>query len=91
MKSQSQMIFLLFIGYVFVYIDKTVTGFALLPIEKNLASTPNSWATSPVSFPRLLLFQVPAGWLNDRIGYKTMLVLSLSALGISPSASARWA
>ena len=34
MKSQSQMIFLLFIGYVFVYIDKTVTGFALLPIEK---------------------------------------------------------
>ncbi len=50
MKSQSQMIFLLFIGYVFVYIDKTVTGFALLPIEKNLASTPNSWATSPVSF-----------------------------------------
>lgn len=34
MKSQSQMIFLLFIGYVVVYIDKTVTGFALLPIEK---------------------------------------------------------
>ncbi len=40
MKSQSQMIFLLFIGcYVVVYIDKTVMGFALLPIEKSSGLT----------------------------------------------------
>lgn len=83
MKSQSQMIFLLFIGYVLVYIDKTVTGFALLPIEKefNLSAEQLGYITG-IFFLAYSLFQVPAGWMNDRIGYKTMLVLSLSLLGI---------
>lgn len=83
MKSQSQMIFLLFIGYVFVYIDKTVTGFALLPIEQefDLNAKQLGYITG-VFFLAYSLFQIPAGWLNDRIGYKTMLVLSLSILGI---------
>ncbi|BBQ85129.1 TPA: MFS transporter [Kluyvera ascorbata] len=83
MKSQSQMIFLLFIGYVFVYIDKTVTGFALLPIEKEFGLNAEQLGyITGIFFLAYSLFQVPAGWLNDRIGYKTMLVLSLSALGI---------
>ena len=83
MKSQSQMIFLLFIGYVFVYIDKTVTGFALLPIEKEFGLNAEQLGyITGIFFLAYSLFQVPAGWLNDRIGYKTMLVLSLAALGI---------
>ncbi|MEX3019168.1 MFS transporter [Kluyvera sp. STS39-E] len=83
MKSQSQMIFLLFIGYVFVYIDKTVTGFALLPIEQEFGLNAEQLGyITGIFFLAYSLFQVPAGWLNDRIGYKTMLVLSLSALGI---------
>lgn len=83
MKSQSQMIFLLFIGYVLVYIDKTVTGFALLPIEKefDLSAKQLGYITG-IFFLAYSLFQVPAGWLNDRIGYKTMLVLSLTLLGV---------
>ena len=83
MKSQSQMIFLLFIGYVVVYIDKTVTGFALLPIEKEFGLNAEQLGyITGIFFLAYSLFQVPAGWLNDRIGYKTMLVLSLAALGI---------
>lgn len=83
MKSQSQMIFLLFIGYVFVYIDKTVTGFALLPIEKEFGLNAEQLGyITGIFFLAYSLFQVPAGWLNDRIGYKTMLVLSLLALGV---------
>lgn len=82
MKSQSQMIFLLFIGYVVVYIDKTVMGFALLPIEKEFDLNPTQLGyLTGIFFLAYSLFQVPAGWLNDRIGYKTMLVLSLCALG----------
>ena len=83
MKSQSQMIFLLFVGYVVVYIDKTVMGFALLPIEKEfgLTSAELGYITG-IFFLAYSLFQVPAGWLNDRLGYKTMLILSLCALGI---------
>lgn len=83
MKSQSQMIFLLFIGYVVVYIDKTVMGFALLPIEKEFGLSPTQLGyLTGIFFLAYSLFQVPAGWLNDRIGYKTMLILSLSALGL---------
>ena len=75
MKSQSQMIFLLFIGYVFVYIDKTVTGFALLPIEKEFGLNAEQLGyITGIFFLAYSLFQVPAGWLNDRIGYKTMLL-----------------
>lgn len=83
MKSQSQMIFLLFTGYVVVYIDKTVMGFALLPIEKEFGLSPTQLGyLTGIFFLAYSLFQVPAGWLNDRIGYKTMLILSLSALGL---------
>ena len=83
MKSQSQMIFLLFIGYVVVYIDKTVMGFALLPIEKEFGlTTAQLGYITGIFFLAYSLFQVPTGWLNDRIGYKTMLILSLCALGI---------
>ena len=83
MKSQSQMIFLLFIGYVVVYIDKTVMGFALLPIEKEFGlTTAQLGYITGIFFLAYSLFQVPAGWLNDRIGYKTMLILSLCALGV---------
>ena len=83
MKSQSQMILLLFIGYVFVYLDKTVTGFALLPIEKEFGlSTSQLGLITGVFFLAYSLFQIPAGWLNDRIGYKKMLLLSLAGLGL---------
>ncbi|MDF7680281.1 MFS transporter [Enterobacteriaceae bacterium ESL0689] len=82
MKSQYQMIFLLFIGYVFVYIDKTVIGFAMLPIEQefSLDSKQLGYITG-VFFLAYSLFQIPSGWLNDRIGYKPMLIMSLLALG----------
>lgn len=66
-----------------VYIDKTVMGFALLPIEKEFGlTTAQLGYITGIFFLAYSLFQVPAGWLNDRIGYKTMLILSLCALGI---------
>ena len=83
MKNQSQMIFILFIGYVFVYIDKTVTGFALLPIEKEFSLDASELGLiTGVFFLAYSLFQIPSGWLNDRIGYKTMLIISLAGLGL---------
>ena len=57
MKSQSQMIFLLFIGYVVVYIDKTVMGFALLPIEKEFGLT----SALGMSVGLLLVFRFLSG------------------------------
>lgn len=82
MNSHSRMIFWLFLGYVIVYFDKTVMGFALIPLEKEFAlSTEQLGYITGIFFLAYSLFQIPAGWLNDRIGYKTMLILSISLLG----------
>jgi sugar phosphate permease len=82
MKTHSRMIFLLFLGYVIVYIDKTVMGFALLPIEKEFSlSTEELGYITGIFFLSYSLFQIPAGWLNDRLGYKAMLIISLCLLG----------
>lgn len=76
------MIFLLFIGYVVVYVDKTVIGFALLPIEKEFSLTTKELGyITGMFFLAYSLFQIPGGWLNDRIGYKKVLLLSLFLLG----------
>ncbi|MCS2162165.1 MFS transporter [Scandinavium sp. H11S7] len=81
-KNHSLMIFLLFLGYVIVYIDKTVMGFALIPIEKEFGvSTQQLGYITGIFFLSYSLFQIPAGWLNDRIGFRTMLLLSLCLLG----------
>ncbi|GBU13926.1 MFS transporter [Enterobacterales bacterium] len=82
MKSRSLMIFLLFVGYAVVYIDKTVIGFALLPIEKEFNLKPEQLGyITGVFFLAYSLFQIPAGWLNDRVGFKKVLILSLFMLG----------
>ncbi|QPT13035.1 MFS transporter [Serratia rubidaea] len=82
MKPRALMIFLLFVGYVIVYIDKTVMGFALLPIERefNLPAEQLGYITG-VFFLAYSLFQIPAGWLNDRFGFKKVLCASLLLLG----------
>lgn len=72
------MILLLFIGYLIVYIDKTVIGLAMINIEKDLDLTPQHVGyITGIFFLSYSLFQIPAGWLNDRIGYKKVLLLSL--------------
>lgn len=37
MTKKLQMIFLLLFGYTIVFIDKTIIGFALIPIEKQFS------------------------------------------------------
>ena len=82
MKNRSLMIFLLFVGYVVVYIDKTVMGFALLPIEREFILQPEQLGyITGMFFLAYSLFQIPAGWLNDRFGFKKVLCSSLLLLG----------
>jgi ACS family glucarate transporter-like MFS transporter len=82
MQNRSLMIFLLFLGYVLVYIDKTVIGFALLPIGREFDLAPQQLGyITGMFFLAYSLFQIPAGWLNDRFGYKKVLACSLTLLG----------
>lgn len=76
------MIILLFLGYLIVFIDKTVIGLAMIKIEKEFSLSPKEFGyITGVFFLSYSMFQIPAGWLNDRIGYKKVLILSLSLLG----------
>lgn len=76
------MILLLFIGYLVVYIDKTVIGLAMMDISKELSlSTKEVGYVTGLFFLSYSIFQIPAGWLNDRIGYKKVLLLSLVMIG----------
>lgn len=59
-QRRSLMIFLLFIGYAIVYIDKTVVGFALLPIEREFSLQPEQLGyITGVFFSRLFHFSDP--------------------------------
>lgn len=81
--SRFLMLFLLFTGYVLVYIDKTVIGFALLPIRDEFHLSPQQIGyISGIFFLSYSLSQFPAGWLNDRLGYRRVLILSLSLVGL---------
>lgn len=81
--SHALMLCLLFMGYVLVYLDKTVMGFVLLPLRQEFHLAPQQVGyIGGIFFLAYALFQFPAGWLNDRIGYRSMLVLSLSLLGL---------
>lgn len=86
------MIFLLFVGYAVVYIDKTVMGFALLPIEREFNLQPEQLGyITGIFFLAYSLFQIPAGWLNDRFGYKKCSACRCSCWAASRCVSERWA
>jgi len=83
MKKSSFMIFLLFLGYVLVYTDKMAIGFSLLPISKEFDLRPDQLGyITGGFFLAYAIFQLPSGWLADRLGYKKLLPLSLGLLGI---------
>ncbi len=83
MKKSSFMIFLLFLGYVLVYTDKMAIGFSLLPISKEFDLRPDQLGyITGGFFLSYSIFQLPSGWLTDRLGYKKLLPLSLGLLGI---------
>lgn len=82
-KRPYMMILLLFIGYFMIYVDKTSIGLVAIQIEQdfNLSTKEMGYITGAF-FLTYALCQIPAGWLNDRFGYKKVLLLSLGLSGI---------
>jgi ACS family glucarate transporter-like MFS transporter len=79
----SIVLLVLFLGYTLVYTDKFVIGLALVPIGQELGLDPaKTGLVLSAFFLGYSLFQIPAGWLNDRIGSKKVLMLSMSILGL---------
>jgi len=77
------LVFLFFLGWILMYANRTV----LSPLLKRLGSM---WSLSPAQlgllssafFLMYTLFQVPFGWLADRIGRKRVLVPGYLAHGL---------
>lgn len=69
----------LMLGYTIIYMDKTVIGTALIPIAAayHLTSTQTGLIVS-LFFLGYSLMQIPLGYLADRVGYKPVLMISLS-------------
>jgi MFS transporter, ACS family, glucarate transporter len=73
---------ILFLGYTIVYIDKFVIGLALVPIGQELKMSPaQTGYVFSAFFLGYSLFQIPAGLLNDKIGSKKVLLLSMAMIG----------
>ena len=73
----------MFLGYALVYTDKFTIGLALVPIGKEMGLGPaQTGFVLSAFFLGYSLFQILAGRLNDKIGSKKVLMLSMSLIGV---------
>lgn len=75
---------ILFLGYIAIYIDKLVIGIIAVPLAEqlHLSIDEKSYIFSAF-FIGYSIMQIPFGYLNDRLGSKFVLIISLSIITIS--------
>ena len=75
--------FFLYIGFCISYIDRSAIGLALPSISKdfNLAPTEMGVVISAF-FIGYSIMQIPGGWLSDRFGSKTVILIALTLWSI---------
>ncbi len=83
-EKQSLIILLvLFIGYTSVYVDKFTIGISLVPIAQDLGFDPSQKGLIlSAFFLGYTLFQIPMGYLNNRIGARPVLAMSIILVGL---------
>ena len=70
-------------GYSLLYMDKNMISTAIIPIaEQYNFTTSQTGLMMSLFFLGYSLMQIPGGWLADKIGYKKVLVLSLSLITV---------
>ncbi|KYD07924.1 MFS transporter [Heyndrickxia sporothermodurans] len=68
-------------GYSMVYMDKNMISTAIIPIADQFhLTTSQTGLMMSLFFLGYSLMQIPGGWLSDKIGYKKVLILSLSLI-----------
>ncbi|EMG26994.1 hypothetical protein X560_2521 [Listeria fleischmannii 1991] len=73
----------LFIGYTSVYVDKYTIGISLVPVAQDLGFDPSQKGLIlSAFFLGYTLFQIPMGYLNNRIGARPVLALSIIIVGV---------
>lgn len=70
-------------GYSMIYMDKNMISTAIIPIAEQFhLTTSQTGLIMSLFFLGYSLMQIPGGWLADKIGYKKVLMLSLSLITI---------
>ncbi|MBL3644461.1 MFS transporter [Bacillus sp. RHFB] len=70
-------------GYSMIYMDKNMISTAIIPIAEQFhLTTSQTGLIMSLFFLGYSLMQIPGGWLADKIGYKKVLMLSLSLISI---------
>ncbi|MBZ5751548.1 MFS transporter [Metabacillus rhizolycopersici] len=73
----------LMFGYSLLYMDKNMISTAIIPIaEQYNFTTSQTGLIMSLFFLGYSLMQIPGGWLADKIGYKKVLILSLSLISV---------
>ena len=81
--SEILLITALMFGYSLLYMDKNMISTAIIPIaEQYNFTTSQTGLMMSLFFLGYSLMQIPGGWLADKIGYKKVLVLSLSLITV---------
>ncbi|EAD2800275.1 MFS transporter [Listeria monocytogenes] len=73
----------LFIGYTSVYVDKYTIGISLVTVSQDLGFDPSQKGLIlSAFFLGYTLFQIPMGYLNNRIGARPVLAVSIIIVGL---------
>jgi MFS family permease len=81
--SEILLITALMFGYSLLYMDKNMISTAIIPIaEQYNFTTSQTGLMMSLFFLGYSLMQIPGGWLADKIGYKKVLILSLSLITV---------
>ena len=82
-RSEVLLITALMFGYSLLYMDKNMISTAIIPIaEQYNFTTSQTGLIMSLFFLGYSLMQIPGGWLADKIGYKKVLILSLSLVSV---------
>lgn len=77
------LIIALMTGYSMIYMDKNMISTAIIPIADQFhLTTSQTGLMMSLFFLGYSLMQIPGGWLSDKIGYKKVLILSLSLITV---------
>ena len=81
--NETLLIAVLMFGYSLLYMDKNMISTAIIPIaDQYNFTTSQTGLIMSLFFLGYSLMQIPGGWLADKIGYKKVLILSLSLVTV---------
>ncbi|WP_235032787.1 MFS transporter [Enterococcus sp. CSURQ0835] len=82
-KKKKRSLLLIFLGYSCVYLDKTIIGMSIIPMAHDLGiDASQKGLILSTFFLGYTLFQIPFGYLGNKLGSRKILIFSILLIGI---------